>query len=262
MGRRKSFCETIGDWPVEQRIDRAKDLTNKLTYRIQDVIQIHAANEIVLYSSELSKQIPKSLATHAFNVFRDSQFKFEIIRLVALWDKPGDNIVSIPTVIALIDDPDVIEKLVTETFQVHVNRKVADLNPHHDPKIEKTVDELIDENQREFAKKQCDKCRAVLGICIQTFQDTREAEKTRSIRNLRDYAAHSFTKSRRDAGSPFAKTKYGEETQLFHKTIKLIEDLYCWVNGTSFDISGDCVDQAKGRAEELWNNCHFDIPKR
>lgn len=108
MGNRKLFSEIISVWPAEQRIDRAKDLTSKLTYRIQDVIELHAANEIVLYSSELSKQIPKSLAAHAFDVFQDSQFKFEVIRLVALWEKPDDNVISIPTVIALINDSDVI----------------------------------------------------------------------------------------------------------------------------------------------------------
>lgn len=118
------------------------------------------------------------------------------------------------------------------------------------------------ENQREFAKEQSDKCQAVLGTCIQTVEDTLKAEKTASIRNLRDYAAHSFTTSRRDSKSPVAQMKYGEETQLFYKTIGLIEDLYRWVNGTSFDISGDCVKQAKGNAEELWSNCRFDIPKR
>jgi hypothetical protein len=44
-------------------------------------------------------------------------FRFEIVRLCALWDRPYPDLSreSIPTIIALIDNAEVIEALVEET---------------------------------------------------------------------------------------------------------------------------------------------------
>jgi hypothetical protein len=73
------------------------------------LINVRAANQIVVFSDTLAKQIPYSRAAVAFNVFQRDAVSFEILRLCAMWDlcKPTEweDKVSIPTVVQLIDDP-------------------------------------------------------------------------------------------------------------------------------------------------------------
>jgi hypothetical protein len=55
--------------------------------------------------------------------------------------------------------------------------------------------------------------------------------------------------------------KVGDERLVLESSLKIIELLYCWVNGVgiSFEQSQK-ID--KKCAEELWNGCKFDIVDR
>lgn len=262
MAKQKPFQDEISSWTTEKRIEFAQDRVNQLTYRIQDILELHAANEIIQYSNDLSVQIPRSLAAHAFTSFQDAQFKYEIIRLAALWERAQDNVVSIPVVIAAIDSTEVIENLVDATYDAHANTGYRHLNPHDDPAVQKQIDEMMAASQREFAKEQSGKAADILAKSIDSAKAVVRRQETTSLRNLRDYAAHSLTATRRDSKSKTPPMKYGEETELLDTTITLVENLYSWVNGTSFDISGDCFSQARRHARELWLNCTFSVPDR
>lgn len=80
------------------------------------------------------------------------------------------------------------------------------------------------------------------------------------ILNLRDRVAHSVSATRREIRGKITVAKYGQEKELLETTIAVIEDLYCWVNGTSFDIGGDCFDMARKNAEEFWLNMKYSPP--
>lgn len=55
--------------------------------------------------------------------------------------------------------------------------------------------------------------------------------------------------------------RYGDEQELLKKTTSMIEDLYLWIRGTSFDLEANRKLQRK-RAEALWQHCFFDIAPR
>lgn len=261
MAKNNKFYNSVAGWPIDRRIQSARDCVRLLTDRIQSVIELHAANEIIQYSSKLSGQISKSRAAHAFTVFQDAQFNMEIIKLIALWDSPAENSVSIPTVVILIDDSEVLRALVGETFDSHTSRDVHQLNPSNDPEIQKAIEEISWAQQVEFAKSQSEKAAEALEACVTTVKATMEKERVTSVRNLRDLVSHSVTMTRRESNGPVKPMKYGDEKKLLTISIRLVEDLYLWVNGTSFDISGGCVEIARKQAGELWLNCEFSIPQ-
>lgn len=259
MSKNKSFSEKIEEWPAEKRIKEAKKLIRILTDRIQISIELHAANEIIIYSNYLSGQIPKSYAGHAFSAFQDAQFNFEIISLIAIWEKPDINSVSIPTVVHLIDDEEVLSELVHRTFNAYAGIPRRHINPQSDPKIQRAVEEVLRDSQVEFATQQSQKAAEQLEASIKEAKDIIKREQTHSIANVRNHLSHSLTQTRREQKMSIEPMTYGDERELLNVSIKLIEDLYCWVNGTSFDIAGDVFEQARRNARELWHNCNFDI---
>ena len=102
---RKTFADIIKNWNDEQRIGLAKKHTERLTHHVANCLRLHETRRI--YSNTLSKQIPHSYAAHAFNVVQGALHGYKLICLRALWDKPSKETESIPTVIELIDKPDI-----------------------------------------------------------------------------------------------------------------------------------------------------------
>ena len=65
-------------WETQKRIAEAKRITTRVVDHIQYLLDIHENNVIVLYSDTLSKQIPKSYAANAFNIFREAMHQIEV----------------------------------------------------------------------------------------------------------------------------------------------------------------------------------------
>ena len=258
--RKKQFNDEVKSWSVQDRISTARAVVHKLTYNVQQVIELHASNEIIQYTNKLSKQIPRSYAAVAFNTFIDAQFQMEVIRLVALWEKPDSNSLSIPAAIALIDEDHVISELSKDILRAHIGNGIRALSGSKDKSIRDQISVELEEYQKEFASQQAELSIESLKRAIEKAKITISSTETESIQNFRDWSSHSLVKTRREEKGFDRKMKYGEEKVLLMTTVKLIEDLYCWVNGTSFDISGECFEQARRHAEELWLNCHFKIP--
>ena len=260
MGKKKPFNKVIADWSPERRIALAKEQTRVLTDRVQEAIKLHASNEIIHYSDVLSKQIPRSHAARAFCAFQDAQFKFEIIALLSVWDRADDNAISILSVIELIEDPKVLACLVQETFDSHASIQTRLLNPSSDPEHEKEIGELLASSQLEFAEDQSRKASGALANSIKIAKETVKREQMASVQNVRNHVSHSLSETRLEQKKTVQPMKYGDETALLNLTVQLIEELYLWVNGTSFDISGDIFERARQDATELWHNCIFNIP--
>lgn len=255
-----NYLKTVADLPVQERIERAKLCVEELTHRVREVLDLNAANEIIQYSGKLTEQVPKSYAARAYNAFQSAMMKQEIIRLLALWDEADENAISIPNAIALIDCEKVISALQEEHYRHHADSRYRNLNPSADPEIQAAMDEMFLAHQRKFAQSQQEMAGQVLLACVKKAKEIQDHQETTAIRNLRDHVSHSLTKTKREMKAPVAKAKYGDEKELLTKSVALIEDLYVWVNGASFDISGECTAHAKRAAEELWMNCSFQIP--
>lgn len=259
MGKRETYEETVAQWSTEERVGKARKLVRALTDKIQVAISLHAANEIIQYSDTLSGQIPKSYAANAFTVFQDAQFHFEIIALVSVWDKAARNSISIPTVVALIDDDDVLARLAKATFDAHNQQPVRLVEKTRGTEEKKIIEELVASHQFEFANSQSERALTELKESLNSAKGVVLENQMKSVRNLRDMVAHSLTQTRAAERGRINPMKYGDERELLTTTIQLIESLYCWVNGTSFDISGQVFDIARRDARELWQNCEFTI---
>ena len=80
--------------------------------------------------------------------------------------------------------------------------------------------------------------------------------------NLRDkYLAHSLTETRRERKvGPVDPMKYGDERYMLNASLPIVQKLYCWINGTSFDFENS-RDIDRKNAEALWEACKFDIKR-
>ncbi|MER8882454.1 hypothetical protein [Mesorhizobium sp. M0590] len=238
-------------------------MIHKLTDHVLDVIAVHETNALVLYSPLLSSQIPQSYAAHAFRVLQSSLHQMELLRLSALWDKADFHVASIPSAVMLIDHPDVLAALAEETRVAHAGRGVYNMTRETDPALQAEIERMMDEHQRSFAEDQARKTVRRLKAAIRKAKALGASAEMDSVRNVRDkHIAHSLAQTRREQKATVQPLKYGDERKLLKLTIPLIESLYCWVNGSSFDIATDSRRLARKYAKELWGNCNFTIPTR
>ena len=221
---------------IAERLALAKAKTERVVDHLLYILELHENNEIIVYSPTLSSQIPTSYAANAFIVFRHGLHQFEIVRLCALWDSAGLEKENISTIVELIDHPDLIEILAQET---EANWKGQEFGVQQAQRA------------REGLRDAVDKSRAILA-----------GPKLASIMNLRDkYLAHSLTETRRERkNGSIDPMKYGDERQLLDASLPIVEVLYCWVNGTSFNFENSRKINRKN-AKALWEACTFDIKR-
>jgi hypothetical protein len=224
----------IKDLPRPERITLAKAKMTKIIDHFLYVIELHANNSFVVFSPVLASQIPRSYAANAFKVFQRSMYQIEIVRLCAIWDSIDLDKENIPTVVALIDDDEIIEMLAEETRSQHQ-----------------------DQRDQQFADERASLARTGLQQAIAAARTVLSSTRLASIMNIRDkHLAHSLETTRREKNGPVQPMKYGDETELLNASIPIIERLYCWVNGTSFSIENSQeIDQ--NNAEALWTGCKF-----
>jgi hypothetical protein len=106
---------TIPPWISElnpdQRIECAKHKVERAFEHLQVLLLLHENSAIVVYSPMLSSQVGRSYAANAFNMLQGAVHGFEIVRLCALWERTGRDRESIPTIVDLIDDAEIIPML-------------------------------------------------------------------------------------------------------------------------------------------------------
>jgi vacuolar-type H+-ATPase subunit I/STV1 len=228
-----------------KRIQAAKAKTNRVVDHLLYLLALHANNAIITYSGTLSSQITLAHAADAFNVFRRGLHQFEIVRLCALWDSPKVNKKkkeipteeSIPTIIELIDLPEVIEALAKE--------------------IQRQWPEADDD---EHAHEQAQRARVELRKAIADVRKISKSPMLRSTMNVRHkHLAHSLTKTKLEK-KRVAPMKYGHERKLLSKSLPIVEALHRWINSTHFCFANS-QKIARSNAEALWKRCTFGIQR-
>jgi hypothetical protein len=216
----------------QERIDRAKSKTKKVVDHLVYLIQLHANNSFAVYSPMLSSQIPRSLAANAFNVFTRSLHQFEVVRLCALWDSPKNDKENIPTVVELIDSQAIIEMIAE-----HVRCQWPN---------------------EQFGVEQAMTATADLKEAIAEVKIIRESAQLKSLMNLRHKLAHSLSQTWLDKIEPIKPATFGDQTGLLDRSIPIVQRLYNWVSGVSFNFS-DSQRINQKNAEALWKGCKFEV---
>lgn len=242
----------------QDRVAQSKDCVTKVVNRLVEVIELDENVKFFTFSDHLAHQIPKSHAAHAFDLCRYSLWRYQIIRLLSVWDRGDDGTHSIQTAIALIDDDSVVDLLAQETFDHWANIPSHRLNPSDDPEIEKLLRDSIKESQRHFAVDQQKKTTDALMLAIRKTKETVAADALRSAQNVRHHLAHNLSQTRIEKSGPVNPLHIRDAAKLLEESISITEGLYSWVNGVSFDFA-DCRRIAAKRAKELWENCTFQI---
>jgi hypothetical protein len=196
---------------------------------------LNEANKIIFYSDKLSGQIPRSYAANAFNTFQYSSFSFEILRLCALWDNAAKNCESIPTVVALIDDPEVLRAL------------GADISSKWDEK---------------FGELQKRKLVGRLKRSINRSKEIKASSLLTDLVNFRDKRlAHALDRTNRENKGHAAQVpKVGDEVKLLKASMTIVQNLYLGICNADFDLKHS-QDIARKNAMALWGQCKFDIKK-
>jgi AbiU2 len=260
MAKRKTTKEIIDALPDRERIELAKGILDKVLDHFLYILALHANNKIITYSPTLVSQIPTSFAASAFNVFQRGMLQIEIIRLCALWDGVDLAKENIPTVIELVDKPDIIDALADETrSHWHKLPPPHVINPSDDPEIAKIEEEVGIASNVQFGNEQAVKSKAELTEAIASARAVLTSAQFNSVMNIRDkHLAHSLERTRREQTVDVQRMKYGDETALIGVSIPIIERLRCWVNGAGFNLADSQRIDDKN-AQALWHGCTFKV---
>jgi hypothetical protein len=244
---------------TKRRIEQAKSKMEKVLGHLLYVLELHANNKLVVCSPILSSQIPASYAANAFNIFQRSMHQIEIVRLCALWDGVDPAKENIPTVVALINKPGIIELLAEETGQHWANQSIRLLKRSDEPQPTAAEIAAIKQAEVQFGDEQASKARTALNEAIVETKAIQSSARLASVMNLRDkQLAHSLSETRREKRTSVAPMKYGDETKLIDISCSIVERLYCWVNGKSFSLD-DSRRIDDENAEALWKGCRISV---
>jgi HEPN superfamily AbiU2-like protein len=249
----------FGKLTTAERVRAAKQKTERVMDHLLYLLALHESNAVIFYTDTLSAQIPRSYAAHAFNLFRQCMSRFEIVRLCALWDRPYPDLSreSIPTIIALIDNAEVIEALVEETRASWTGESPVD--PSEEPETDAAVRELLGHLSNERAQEEAAKARDGLTNSIAQARKIESSTILRSARNLRDkHLAHSLSETSQQKKGTVLPVQPGDERNLLLDSIPLVKALHLWVNGKGFSFDNS-REIARKNAEELWKHCTFKI---
>ena len=180
---------------------------------------------------------------------------FELVRLCAIWDGPGKDRESIPTIIALFNEPDLINQLVAEAHAFHANEVPPD-----------TVDsESASKWWKGDRKASADlvaaTIRAKLSFAVSKAEEILATPQLKALMDFRhSYIAHNLdqTDPSSESEGNVEKFKYGYETYVLDATVSVADALHHGLNRTSFDWKGS-QGIARRNAQALWNDCNFNI---
>ncbi len=215
-------------WPEtlnpQQRVERARALVSIQIDNLRELVAISEANRLIIYTPILANQIPRSYAANAFTVFQWSSLNYEILRACAIWDNPRKDRASIPTILALMEEPACLAI------------------------VEKELG--WDSRYSALQMKRFFRARHV----AQLVKASRFHRALLSFRNER--VAHNLDFGTRV--SPPPTLKYGYERRLLRASIAVINNLNGALRDSSF-MFDDAIEQSKRNAEALWQGCTFSV---
>jgi AbiU2 len=259
--RRDKFAKAIGSYSTTVRIRKARKLLRTLDDIAWEILAIHANNQHLLYSQTLLEKVPTSRAAHAFSNLRDAMSRYELVRIASIWDGEEEFGINLPSVVALIDDSKVLEKLEKDEYARHASMR------HSSAKMEDWAETIFKNEQKEFATARTLELRTVLHQTINDINTFKQNKKLETLVYVRHkYLAHNLTQIDLETRNKKLKTrmripklKFGDESFILKQTVSFIENLHLWVCGTNA-ISPDSARIHSDNASELWSFCEFKMP--
>ncbi len=197
-------------------------------------MRLHENTRWLVYKPHLSDQIPKSHAAHAFTELQNSVLHYEIMRLCTFWETVDLDSRSIPTIVALADCSGVSQCVYDDHFS-HYRSYDSDI-----------------------AKKWGAKARRRLRTGIRGANEIEASDILFNVRNFRDKLAHQLELTRREKEAAIPLPRYGDERNLFRKTVTTLNRLYLSLNGTGFDWDS-AKKMHRRNAEAFWKGVKIEV---
>jgi hypothetical protein len=229
--KRRDRLQEIALMSTEQRIKLARAKADTLTDRCLEVEGIHANNQFLTYSNLFGDRLQKTYAGNALAYLQAASFGFELVRLTALWDPPAADKVSIPEIVALIDEPAVVTLLWGDFQKAHGPAPSA---------------ETAAWNARRFTRA----LRHAFGLTRAIEQSPRH----KSLRAHRDkFFAHNLTITTRP------NPRYGYERKLLRASQRIGLALSSVLENRGLDYVG-ARSLNQRHAAEFWTGLSWSAP--
>ena len=216
------------------RISSAKKKTLPLIGELTYLSQIHENNAVVLRSDTISKQIPPSRARSAYEALRRTMFEYEIVALCRIWDSSDPQKSSIPTIVNLISETEIIQQLASEKASFWLD-------------------------EPEYGRAQGELTKERLNCAIRSAKEIVDSSLLRGIMNTRNkHLAHSLASTRTEKTGPISLMKYGQQTELLNKTFAIAEALHSGINHTSFSFE-ESQNMHKRQSNALWQGIKINV---
>lgn len=245
---------------LDKKIIRAEELIDKILFHSQTLLRIHYSNRKLLYSDIISSQIPKSFAAHTFNLLQITQYRFEVMRLSALWDSPSKHRESIPTLLELLKDNDVKDELqrrYAEQWE-RMSDSILSTNEEINSSELEAIKQSINESKRKFGLSEAIKARRRLELAINAANSLLISDKLKAIIDFRHTKlAHNLDLSASTVDQEL-KTKYGDERYVLDRTLNIVSCLNLAIRGASFEWRS-ARKIAERYAKAFWDGAKFDV---
>jgi hypothetical protein len=157
--KRIEFKDWIKGLPFDERLTHARQSLEGVNNVAHSLGSLHATNQIVLSSDVLSSQVGRSYAANAYHTFTRGLQEIELVRLCSLWDRGERDAFSVPTVIDLIDNDDVIgciSQLAGETRRyVHDPARPLDEAEEDREFLRKALVKMAEREERQERRRMC-----------------------------------------------------------------------------------------------------------
>ncbi len=260
MGSKRSYQKDVSRLSAAERLEAAKSTIQRLTEHVSSVVDVHENNAVFSFSDKIAAQADDTYAGNAFNVTRVALTAYEALRTAALWDKPQEGTISIPTALALLDSPSVVRLAAKESFEATANRTTHFLHPNPDSEIQAWYEAQEKADQIEDAKKQRRLCIEKIRLIVDVARHARDnCGEIKSLLNTRHYIAHNLENTLDERrGTTFNTPQWQGVWNIQKLSLHIIEELYIWVNGVNYSIDDDCRRNARENANDFWGNATFN----
>jgi len=228
----------------QERARRAIEIVYRIEKHLRLTTYMHESNAILCYSDQISGQIPKSQAAQPFNILQASQYQLELVRLTAIWDKPGQDRQSFPRVAELIQDDVRKNTLADEVFELFVRNALS--------KREAKYNRSLNDMRRSLVE--------ALGIIDRLMNgENEEHSRLQAIRSFRDWnIAHYINGSESPMkGTALGSAKYGDEEWLLERSIEVLTLLAHGTNGLKLNWEAVC-SIGRSNAKGFWERITYD----
>jgi hypothetical protein len=260
VSRLEDFRKKIVAMPVAARIARASELTERVLDHTRLVLHLHASNQELNASDQIGRQVPRSYAAHTFNLLRDTQHRFELLRLTALWDAPSENRESIPTLLEYLRHPATLDEMerryAAEWGQLANTTEI--LGDDHTPDQLAQIRALLQQSETAFGRQEAAKGRRQLTLAIRAADKLSQSSRLRALVTFRNLSLAHNLDAGASAVTPPNHTRYGDERFILERTIHVVSGLNIGIRGASFEWS-EAKRIAQRYAKAFWGGVTVQV---